>query len=184
MELADKLKHAAGSAMKFARAGTDQLCSRKLGLTNAAHLDLTSSDFQNQAPLPTRATSDGDGTPPPISWSDPPTGTVSFVLICEDPDAPLPEPFVHWIVYGIPSKTRCLDANVVGFQEGKNSRLSTGFTPAAPPPGHGTHHYHFQLFALDKHLNLPEGIGRGELVSELTGHVLAWGEIVGSYEHR
>ena len=71
-----------------------------------------------------------------------------------------------------------------GYRHGKNSKLSTGFTPAAPPPGHGPHHYHFQVFALDVALIDPPGIGRGSLVDRMKGHVLAWGEIVGVYERR
>jgi len=57
-----------------------------------------------------------------------------MVLVAEDPDAPTPKPFVHWLVYGIPTSVSSLQ----GAQrlEGKNSMLAEGFTPAAPPAGH------------------------------------------------
>ncbi|HEX6245787.1 MAG TPA: YbhB/YbcL family Raf kinase inhibitor-like protein, partial [Polyangiales bacterium] len=104
----------------------------------------------------------------------------SFALICEDPDAPFPQPFVHWIVYDIPDDARSIEP-VHAWQHGKNSLLQLGYTGAAPPPGHGTHHYHFQLFALDV-AHLPaRGIGRRAFVSALRGHIVAWGELVARY---
>jgi Raf kinase inhibitor-like YbhB/YbcL family protein len=104
-------------------------------------------------------------------------------VVVEDPDAPLPEPFVHWIVYGLPANVSSLDASTMAHAcEGKNSTMMTGFTPAAPPPGHGLHRYHFQVFALDAHLVLEAGPGRSKLFDAMRGHVLAWGEVVGTYE--
>ena len=41
---------------------------------------------------------------PPLAWSAPPAGTVEIALICDDPDAPTPEPWVHWVAYGIPAE--------------------------------------------------------------------------------
>jgi Raf kinase inhibitor-like YbhB/YbcL family protein len=106
--------------------------------------------------------------------------------MCEDPDAPFPEPFVHWIVYGIPPTVHALDgARATQWKEGRNSKLQTGFTGAAPPSGHGVHHYHFQVLALDKPLDQEEpGLGRGALLSAMRGHVLAFGDLVGTYERR
>ena len=90
---------------------------------------------------------------------------------------------MHWIVYGIPTYARSLDGRTPAIaKQGKNSKLHNGFTPAAPPPGHGLHHYHVQIFALDVPTDLPPGVGRGALVDHMRGHVLAWGELVGTYE--
>ncbi|HYP90570.1 MAG TPA: YbhB/YbcL family Raf kinase inhibitor-like protein, partial [Polyangiaceae bacterium] len=72
--------------------------------------------------------------------------------------------------------------NLGDFREGLNDRGEVGFAPAAPPPGHGRHRYHFQLFALDKELSLPGGVDYARLLQELKGHVIAWSEIVGVYE--
>ena len=50
-----------------------------------------------------------------------------------------------------------------------------------PPKGDPPHEYHFQVFALDTRLDLPHGVGRAELLDAMRGHVLAAGEIVGTY---
>jgi hypothetical protein len=82
--------------------------------------------------LPTRATSDGDGSPPPILWEVTDPQPVSYALICEDPDAPRATPFVHWLVYGIRGEARSLDSNLGDFREGLNDHGEIGFAPASP----------------------------------------------------
>jgi Raf kinase inhibitor-like YbhB/YbcL family protein len=162
-------------------SSSSRLAHNELGL-GIQSLELRSETFENGDTLPTRATIDGDGTPPFMYWDAPRVEAHSFALICEDPDAPRPEPFVHWLVYAIPSHTRSLDSNLVAFREGKNSRGQEGYAPAAPPHGDEPHHYHFQLFALDREVILPPDVDRGELIDAMRGHVVAWGELVGTYE--
>ena len=172
-----------GRAFGGLRAGVEKIASRKLATEQNRTLTVTSQDFVNGEPLPRSATKDGESIPPIIAWSMVPEGTRSIVLICEDPDAPLPEPFAHWLVYGIPAAQTMLDESTrAAAREGKNSNLQVGYAAAAPPRGHGIHHYHFQVFALDTELVLNSGVGRHELVESLRGHVIAWGEVVGTYE--
>ncbi len=159
-----------------------RLASRELCLDDLARFVVCSDTFANGETLPTRCTIDGDGSPPLIRWDQPPSEALSFALICEDPDAPQPRPFVHWLVYAIPGHTRSLDSNLSAFREGKNGRGQEGYAPAAPPVGQGLHHYHFQLFALDTDLALPADVDRESLLDAIRGHVTAWGEIVGTYE--
>ena len=162
------------------RAGDENLASHKLGL-GAPSLEVTSTDFTSGTTLPRAATCEGEGRPPAIAWSEVPPRTRSVVLVVEDPDAPVPEPFVHWLVYGIPSTTTSLDGASTG-REGKNSKLEPGFTPAEPPHGHGLHHYHFRVFALDDEVVLEPAAGRSALFDAMKNHVLAWGDLVGTYE--
>jgi phosphatidylethanolamine-binding protein (PEBP) family uncharacterized protein len=75
-----------------------------------------------------------------------------------------------------------MDANLNDFQQGLNDRNELGYAPAAPPPGHGLHRYVFQLFALDTELSLPAGRDYERLLSALSGHVQAWGQLVGVYK--
>ena len=93
-----------------------------------------------------------------------------------DPDAPFPEPYVHWMVYGIAPNASFGER----YNEGKNSKLAIGFTPAAPPRGHGLHHYHFEVFALDAATDYDPGVGRSQLLEQMKGHVLGWGEVIGT----
>ncbi len=175
------IARAAGRAAKSLHAGEDALAWRKVANEIPRTLEVTSPLFTDGAELPRRATVDGAGEPVPIAWTAEPPDTRSFVLVVEDPDAPLAEPFVHWLVYDIPRTTHAV-TDGAPLVEGKSSRMQVGFTPAAPPPGHGVHHYHFQVFALDAPLGLAMGAGRTEVLEAMEGHVLAWGDLVGTYQ--
>lgn len=164
---------------------TDKLAAGELGTEDNALLEVSSPDFGVGDQLPSYATADGEGLPPKIEYEGVPEGARSVALVCEDPDAPSAEPYVHWLVYGLPGGDGSIDArSAQRGRQGKNSADGKGFTPAAPPRGHGTHHYHFQVFALDEDLELGEGAGRRELFEAMRGHVVAWGDLVGTYERR
>lgn len=51
-------------------------------------MQLTSSVFAVGESIPKRFTCDGEDISPRLAWSDPPTDTRSFALVCTDPDAP------------------------------------------------------------------------------------------------
>lgn len=193
MGILQKAATVLGEALSAARTGMEKLATRRLAAFQtpdfAGAADATSSlvvsspSFVDAGTLPQRCTLDGGSEAPALQWSDGPSATASWVVLCEDPDAPLPEPFVHWLVYDLPADTRSLDGSTAeGFKQGKNSLLQRGFTGAAPPPGHGIHHYHFQVIALNVPLALEDGAGRDAVVAAMQGHVLAWGELVGVYE--
>jgi phosphatidylethanolamine-binding protein (PEBP) family uncharacterized protein len=40
------------------------------------------------------------------------------------------------------------------------------------------------VFALDTRVGLEPGVGRSEVLGAMRGHVIAWGETVGTYERR
>jgi Raf kinase inhibitor-like YbhB/YbcL family protein len=64
-------------------------------------MKLVSSAFADGAAVPRRFTCDGENLSPPLQWSDAPTGTRSFVLLCDDPDAPAGT-WHHWAAYVLP----------------------------------------------------------------------------------
>src|SRR5690606_6181241 len=134
----------------------------------------------------------GDETSPALAWSGPP-GIVSYALIVEDPDAPRDEPVLHWLMWNIPGSMHALPAGLDkvhepdaagGAVQGLNSHGGPGWLGMAPPPGHGPHNYHFQLFGLDRRLDLPHDIPLVEFVNVLKGATVAKGELVGRYEVR
>jgi Raf kinase inhibitor-like YbhB/YbcL family protein len=73
-------------------------------------------------------------------------------------------------------------ASLGGAVQGRNTWGRTGYDGPAPPKGHGVHHYHFKLYALDAALNAPAGIEKDALLKLMTGHVIAEGEVIGTYE--
>jgi Raf kinase inhibitor-like YbhB/YbcL family protein len=115
-------------------------------------------------------------TPPPLEWRGAPTGTKSFVVVVEDPDAPEDLPFVHWLFADIPAGSTSVNGGVPGIN-GVGEAAYFG-----PNPPHGqTHSYHFQVFAMDTTLGLKRGFSRTELEDAMEGHVIGKGEIVASF---
>jgi Raf kinase inhibitor-like YbhB/YbcL family protein len=156
-------------------------------------LTVTSDAFQPGQPIPEKHTGDGDDVSPPLNWGDSPTGTQEFAVICDDPDAPSAEPWVHWVIYKIPADVTSLPEGIpaalrlgspITALQGKNSWTdgrSIGYRGPAPPPGHGVHHYHFKVYALSAELELDPGLTKGQLLSAIQSSVIASGELVGRY---
>jgi Raf kinase inhibitor-like YbhB/YbcL family protein len=113
-------------------------------------MKLTSSAFADGSAIPRRFTCDGENLSPPLQWSDPPAGTQSFVLLCDDPDAPSGT-WHHWAAYDIPRTRAKLPEGAAQdhtLKQAFNDFRKAGYGGPCPPPGHGVHHYHFRLLAL------------------------------------
>jgi Raf kinase inhibitor-like YbhB/YbcL family protein len=155
---------------------------------------ISSSAFAHGQPIPKRHSGDGEDLSPALAWDGVPAGTVEFALVCDDPDAPTAKPWVHWVIYKLAAELRSLPEGLsaasrlespVRALQGRNSWPSgrtTGYRGPAPPPGHGVHHYHFKLYALDCELKLNPAVDKDTLVKATDGHVLAQAELVGTYQ--
>lgn len=154
-------------------------------------LTIRSSAFADQARISKRFTGDGEDVSPELSWSGVPAGAKELALICDDPDAPTPEPWVHWLIFKIPAAATGLREHIpltgslsepAGAMQGVNSWGEIGYRGPAPPRGHGVHHYHFKLYALDATLSVPAGADKKTLLAAMEGHIVAQAEWVGTYE--
>ncbi len=146
-------------------------------------LEVTSSAFEPGGKIPEKYTREGGDVSPPLAWSGAPEETKCFVVICDDPDAPMDEPFVHWVVYGIPGDRQGLpEGSVAGGVEGQNSFGRVGYGGPMPPKGHGVHHYHFRVYAANCPVDYQPGVSKHEVLSGLEGRVLDQGELIGTYE--
>ena len=132
----------------------------------------------------------GDDRSPALQWTAMPDAE-SFVLIVEDPDAPLDKPVLHWAIWNIPGTFDALPSGIRnapvidefgGMTQGRNQHGQSGYMGPKPPADDGPHRYHFQLFALDRRLGLQPGAPLEELVNELKGSTIASAELVGTYE--
>jgi len=150
-----------------------------------------SQAFSQNQPIPKKHTGEGEDISPPLSWSGLPQGTQEIALITDDPDAPVAEPWVHWLIYKIPPQTQGLSEGIettekvsdpAGALQGENTGGTIGYHGPMPPRGHGVHHYHFKVYALDTALNLKSGIDKKALLKAMAGHILAEGELVGTYQ--
>src|SRR5438270_4345394 len=147
-------------------------------------LSLTSDAFQDGQPIPTQYTCDGANQSPALSWGEPPAGTKSFALVVDDPDAPSGT-FRHWGVFDIPASARSIGGGQRVGTEVANDFGKPGYGGPCPPKGHGPHHYHFKLFALDaEKLNVPANAKVADVENAARRHAIAEGELVGTYERK
>jgi Raf kinase inhibitor-like YbhB/YbcL family protein len=154
-------------------------------------MTIRSDAFDDGRAIPRRYGEDGEDVSPPLTWSGQPEGTRELSLIMDDPDAPTPEPWVHWVLYKVPADVQALPEGLPrtptldtpsGALQGKNSWGGVGCRGPAPPRGHGVHHYHFRLYALDTPLQAARGLDKCGLTRAMQGHILAEAELIGTYE--
>jgi Raf kinase inhibitor-like YbhB/YbcL family protein len=153
---------------------------------------LESVAFDDNKQIPVLYTCEGKKISPPLSFSDPPKGTKSLVLIISDPDAPDPKKpkltWVHWVLYNIPPTAKGLAQNIktadlpAGTLQGKNSWKKTGYGGPCPPIGR--HRYFHRLFALDRLLPDLHTPTRAVLLKAIEGHLLGKAELVGTYQKK
>jgi Raf kinase inhibitor-like YbhB/YbcL family protein len=144
-------------------------------------LEVSSPAFNANQEIPADFTCEGAGTAPALNWSTPPAGTRSVAIIVEDTDAPNGT-FTHWLVTGISPRTTHLakgGALPEGAFAASNDKGKIGYAGPCPPDG-ATHHYHFHVYALDKKLD--KRMTKAAFISAIQGHVLAQGELVGTYQ--
>lgn len=158
-------------------------------------MHLSSSAFKDQSPIPPLYSGEGKGISPPLGWEGAPKETVSFALICDDPDAPHGT-FTHWVLYNIPSTQHSLPEGLSVYphgmtapmstvhpslKEGVNSSGTSGYIGPTPPSG--THRYFFTVYALDTHVDLPQGATKADLLQAIQGHILSQAVLMGHFAH-
>jgi Raf kinase inhibitor-like YbhB/YbcL family protein len=148
---------------------------------------LTSTAFADGAAIPVEYTCGGQSVSPALNWGNSPAGTVSLALILEDPDAPVKN-FTHWIIFNLPPDTSGLQETVPrdgslagGAMQGKNGGGGIGYMGPCPPKG-PAHHYIFNLYALDKSLDLAAGATKAEVRQAMEGHILGQAQLTGIYQ--
>lgn len=145
---------------------------------------LTSTAFAHGERIPDRHARAGGNLSPPLEWTDPPAGTRSFALIVEDPDAP-GGTFRHWAVYDLPADLRRLEqgAATSAFGRGFNDYDTDVYEGPHPPTGHGIHHYHFRLAALDApSLEMPPDARVEDVWEMARRHLLDEARLTGIYQ--
>jgi len=151
---------------------------------------LESPAFREGDSIPVIHTGQGLNLSPPLRWSGAPTGTRSFALLVEDPDAPSGT-WVHWLLFNIPGEIRALPAGLERSAELPNGARHgscwgvgpferIGYQGPLPPPG-TAHRYVFELHALDAPLNLEPGCTVFDLRAAIDPHELARTELTGLY---
>lgn len=148
---------------------------------------LSTSAFLNGV-IPKNFSCDGEDVSPALTWTEPPAGTQSFVLIVDDPDAPAGI-WVHWVLYDLPASERGLLEGIAkdrqlsnGARQGKNDFGKIGYNGPCPPRG-TMHRYFFKLYALDSKTQLQPGASKSDLERSMKGHILGIAELVARFRH-
>jgi Raf kinase inhibitor-like YbhB/YbcL family protein len=155
-------------------------------------ITLESPAFGNGEPIPRRYTGEGEDVSPALQWSGLPEGTRAVALLCEDPDAPRAEPWVHWVLYGLSPTTPGLREGVPRqstlsdppARQGQTDSGGPGYRGPMPPKGHGRHRYYFRLYALREAVDLPPGIDKARLLAAIQPQILGQGDLMGTYERK
>ncbi len=150
-------------------------------------LSVSSPTFQEGDRIPSKYTCQGQDISPALAWSEPPAGTQSFALVMDDPDAP-GGVFTHWVIFNISSDSRELSEAVLaqaelptGALQGKSDFGRIGYGGPCPPPGR-PHRYRFTLYALGQALGLKAGASKKQVLDAMQGHILAQGQLTGTYQ--
>jgi hypothetical protein len=156
------------------------------------NLQITSTAFSEGQSIPAKYSCEGSDISPPLQWipqGGTPATTKSFALIMDDPDAPMGI-WVHWVLYNLPANTTGLPEDVAktqvissGAKQGMNTWPRLGYGGPCPPPGK-PHRYFFKLYALDAMLDLKPGLMKKDLLKAMEGHVLAEGQLMGTYQRK
>jgi Raf kinase inhibitor-like YbhB/YbcL family protein len=150
---------------------------------------ISSPSFSEGGSIPARHTCEGNDTSPALSWTDPPSGTKSFALVVDDPDAPDPKSsnrktFVHWVMYNVAENTRGLPEGrnraVEGARDGQNGSGKEGYMGPCPPSGR--HRYVFKLYALDAMLPDLGSPQAADVDRAMDGHVIGRAQLIGMYQ--
>jgi Raf kinase inhibitor-like YbhB/YbcL family protein len=148
------------------------------------------SDALRNGQIPMRHSKDGDNVSPPLSWSDLPAGTKELALLLENITPQTKEPFVQWLVYGIPADADGLPESYqhkrapkepLAVRQGRNALDNVGYNGPLGTVNRSIR-YRFRLLALDAPLDLPPGADKREFLEASAGHVLDQSDLVATYE--
>ncbi|WP_119462044.1 YbhB/YbcL family Raf kinase inhibitor-like protein [Rhodospirillaceae bacterium SYSU D60014] len=144
---------------------------------------MNSAAFTDGHEIPSKYTRDGENLSPPLEWSGEPTGTQSFLLVVDDPDAPSGL-FQHWAAYNIGADQHRLPegASAESFGQGVNDFGNRQYDGPEPPKGDKAHHYHFRLAALSTpKIDVPPQAKVADIWEAARPHMIGEAECVGTY---
>jgi Raf kinase inhibitor-like YbhB/YbcL family protein len=182
-----------GPMLEQAARGTNMplaLARPEARASGSAPLTVGADAFTANGAIPREHSEYGLGISPALNWSSVPNAA-SYAILAEDPDGSS-KPVVHWVAWNVPAGTTRLPAGLQerdrlsggpleGIMQGASGRGTVGWYGPRPPKGDTPHHYHFQVLALDRQLDLPLGATRDQLLAASAGHVIATGDLVGTY---
>lgn len=141
------------------------------------NIAVSSIAFEQNGEIPSRYACDGENINPELMLGNLPINTETLALIVDDPDAPTGT-FTHWVVWNI-EPAAVIHENTNPGVQGLNDFKMADYSGPCPPSG--THRYFFRVYALNTTLEIPPGSERTILEQEMQGHIIAEGELIGTY---
>jgi Raf kinase inhibitor-like YbhB/YbcL family protein len=149
----------------------------------APQILLTSPSFKHAESIPEKYACRGDccgqQISPPLAWSNVPANAESLAIIMDDLDGS-DGPRAEWLIYNIPPQWRVMPENTPklgelqdGILQGRNDCGKIGYHG----PHRGLSRYEFNIYALDRVLDLKPGISKKELHQAMLGHILEEGDL-------
>jgi Raf kinase inhibitor-like YbhB/YbcL family protein len=164
------------------------------GAAGPPAMTLSTTAFPDGGKIPAKYSQEGEQVSPPLTWTDPPNGTMSFVVHVFDmdfaPNRGADPSQLMWLVWNIPASSRGLPENVPAaakLPDGSQQISASG--PQYRGPGTQAngpmHHYAFEVYALDTKLDFQPTTDalatRAAAFKAMAGHVLAKYSYVGLF---
>jgi Raf kinase inhibitor-like YbhB/YbcL family protein len=169
----------------------DPLAGQIPAMRSRIQFGVFSNAFKDGESIPLKYSAYGENLSPQLSWEIGPGSTQSYAVFMEDPDAVIgPRPVVHWLAWNISADQLSLPEGLPPeaelrsprrMRQGLNANGTLGYAGPHPAGGESSHHYGFQVFALDSMLNLPGGAARHDLLEACVGHVIGAGVLLGKF---
>lgn len=158
-------------------------------VTSFPQMQISSKCFKNNDTMPLKHVCNeygagGENISPELSWSNSPSDTKSFALICHDPDAPIDHGWYHWFMINIPKSVHQIPegGKIDGAKELITNFPYAGYGGPAPPVGHGKHRYIFTIYAMNCE-NLDVKVTEPYLIEEeIKKHAISSASITALYE--
>lgn len=159
--------------------------------TPGSILALSSPAFPDGGSIPSQYTCDSASPiSPPLTISGVPEGTVSLVLLMDDPDVPKalkPDGvFDHWVMYAIPPETREIPEGMAPGTEGLNGAEKAAYAGPCPPSQYEPreHRYFFKLYALSGTLTFVAPPTKAEVLIAMQGIIIGEVALIGKYQRK
>jgi Raf kinase inhibitor-like YbhB/YbcL family protein len=176
-----------GRLLRGVRAGAHRSPLADNAFDAPGSITVTSTAFIDGGAMPRSSAGKGvgDNTSPPLHWDGLPPDTRQVVLIIDDVDVPLARPLLHSVAVIEPTvdgvAAGSLQPGAMGMRFIRADLGHRGYAGPRPIPGHGPHHYRFQVFAIDEPI-ADSVTSTKALLATMSGHVLARGVLTGTYQ--
>lgn len=196
------IEQALGQLFYFSRGYDGKLFTKTGAFSDLpeSNIEVTSPNYgQSGSNMSFEHSIPGGSRFPSLKWNCRVSSVKEYLLIVQDPDAPIPIAPVHGIYWAIPAECDQLgpediDRLASKTNRGPTPRLKLGrnfrgtvYDGPGPPLGHGAHRYFYQIVALDESLDparMSEIPTYKELAEVINGKVIGWGHWIGVYEKK